>query len=246
MNDLGTLSQCILDGNAAALTQARRLRTKALAASAVLELAVGAALLLWPLLGPTEMLRAFNLTPVPPYRGLPDSTRVNREAEGTSRSTRRAIPLVFREPTPIPVHVSQSPEGPPNIEAEGAAVPDGLGIPDTTGDRPTALIPTPPPAAHGEAPLRRSTDVMNALLIRKVQPEYPELALNMHLSGEVRLRAVIGTDGSVQQLQVVSGNPILAKAARAAVQQWKYRPTQLDGTPVEVETIVTVDFILQQ
>jgi TonB family protein len=60
----------------------------------------------------------------------------------------------------------------------------------------------------------------------------------------VRLRAIIGTDGSVQQLEVVSGNLILAQAAVAAVRQWHYEPTRLNGRAVEVETNITVTFVL--
>jgi len=64
----------------------------------------------------------------------------------------------------------------------------------------------------------------------------------IHLAGTVQLRAVIATDGSVRNLEVVGGNPILAKAAVDAVRQWRYQPTLLSGKPVEVETIVTVEF----
>jgi protein TonB len=58
-------------------------------------------------------------------------------------------------------------------------------------------------------------------------------------------RAVIGTDGEVHSLEVLSGNPILAQAALAAVRQWRYRPTLLSGQPVEVETQITVNFVLE-
>jgi periplasmic protein TonB len=83
------------------------------------------------------------------------------------------------------------------------------------------------------------------LLVHRVQPEYPKLAQVMHLSGTVELQARIATDGTVQQLDVVSGNPILAQAAVEAVQQWRYQPTRLDGQTVEVETHITVTFTMQ-
>ena len=89
-----------------------------------------------------------------------------------------------------------------------------------------------------------SLGVMDASLIHRVQPDYPPIAKLMRLSGTVVLRAVIGTDGEVRQIEVLSGNPILAEAARAAVRQWRYRPTLLDGQAVEVETQVTVNFVL--
>ena len=101
------------------------------------------------------------------------------------------------------------------------------------------------PAAP-KRPLSVSAGVMAALLVHRVQPEYPRIAQVMRLSGTVELQARIGTDGTVQQLEVVSGNPILARAAIEAVQQWRYQPTQLDGQPVEVETHITVTFTMEE
>lgn len=93
-----------------------------------------------------------------------------------------------------------------------------------------------------KGPLKVSAGVMAALLIHRVQPDYPTVAIAMGLSGTVELQARIGTDGTVQELEVVSGNPILARAAIEAVQQWRYQPTRLSGQPVEVETHITVTF----
>jgi protein TonB len=105
-------------------------------------------------------------------------------------------------------------------------------------------IKKPEPPEH-KSPLKRSEGVMAAALIYKVQPQYPVLARNMHLAGTVYLRAIIATDGTVHQLEVISGSPILANAALQAVRQWRYQPTRLNGEPVEVETLITVNFILE-
>jgi periplasmic protein TonB len=86
---------------------------------------------------------------------------------------------------------------------------------------------------------------MEARLVRRVQPEYPPLARAAHVSGTVQLRAIIARDGTVRELQVMSGNPLLLQAARAAVLQWRYRPTLLNGEPVEVETYITANFVLE-
>lgn len=86
---------------------------------------------------------------------------------------------------------------------------------------------------------------MEAMLVRRVQPVYPPPARWMHISGTVILHATIGTDGAVHKLSVMSGNPILAQAAVAAVRDWCYRPTLLSGQPVEVETEITVKFVLE-
>lgn len=68
----------------------------------------------------------------------------------------------------------------------------------------------------------------------------------MHLSGGVHLQAIIGTDGRVRDLEILDGNPILTRAAVEAVRQWRYKPTLLNGAPVEVETFITVNFVLSQ
>lgn len=106
-------------------------------------------------------------------------------------------------------------------------------------------MPQPPEAVHHNGPLHVSTGMMEASLIRRVQPVYPPAARVMHLSGTVRLRALIGTDGNVRQLEVLNGNPILVQSALAAVRGWRYRPTFLNGEAVEVETYITVHFVLE-
>ena len=85
---------------------------------------------------------------------------------------------------------------------------------------------------------------MAAMLVNHVDPQYPAIAKAAHISGVVHLHAIIGKDGTVREIEVVDGNPLLAQAAKAAVQNWRYRPTRLNGEPVEVETYVTVNFVL--
>ena len=82
------------------------------------------------------------------------------------------------------------------------------------------------------------------MLVNRVEPEYPHIAIAAHISGTVHLRAIIAKDGTVLELEVVDGNPPLARAAKAAVQNWRYRPTRLNGEPVEVETYITVNVVL--
>ncbi len=87
---------------------------------------------------------------------------------------------------------------------------------------------------------------MEARLINKVKPSYPEPARIARVQGTVNLQAIIGRDGRIRELQVMNGHPFLVKAATDAVRQWVYRPTMLNGQPVEVITSVEVKFILQQ
>jgi len=84
------------------------------------------------------------------------------------------------------------------------------------------------------------TQISAAMLIHRVEPVYPILPKQMGRSGRVELRAVIATDGTIQSLQVVSGDPLFYQSAMDAVRQWRYRPTVLNGEPVEVDTFITV------
>jgi protein TonB len=77
-----------------------------------------------------------------------------------------------------------------------------------------------------------------------VTPQYPPLAKQARIQGSVVLHAVIGKDGKVQNLQLVSGHPMLTQSAIQAVKQWQYKPYYLNGQPVEVDTNITVNFSL--
>jgi periplasmic protein TonB len=92
--------------------------------------------------------------------------------------------------------------------------------------------------------VRVSQGVSRGLLIKKVNPKYPEEAREQRIQGVVLLQALIGKEGNVADLQLISGEPTLAKAAMKAVKQWKYRPYLLKGQPVDVETQIQVNFTL--
>jgi protein TonB len=104
--------------------------------------------------------------------------------------------------------------------------------------------PTAVPKAATPTRVKVSAGVTSGLLIRKVQPTYPPLAKQARISGSVVLQAVIGKDGTIQNLRAVSGHPMLIQSAIDAVRQWKYKPYFLNGEPVEVDTQVTVNFTL--
>jgi TonB family protein len=84
----------------------------------------------------------------------------------------------------------------------------------------------------------------NSYLLERVEPEYPDDARQQHIEGPVVLRALVGTDGAVKELKVISGDPVLIKAAQDAVRQWRFKPHRLKGRPVEFETQITVKFAL--
>ena len=120
------------------------------------------------------------------------------------------------------------------------------------GDRFAKVTPPPPPPAPDKkpepvkatTPLRVGGDVQNAKMVRRILPVYPPLAKQARVSGTVRLQGVITKEGTIQQLQVISGHPLLVQAAIEAVKQWVYRPTLLNGDPVEVIAPIEVNFTL--
>ena len=105
---------------------------------------------------------------------------------------------------------------------------------------PAVLPPQPIPSRR----LRPSV-VMEGSLLRRIEPQYPVIAKQIHLEGAVVLNAIISRDGNIERVDVASGPAVLAIAARDAVRQWKYRPYFLNGEPVEVETQITVNFTLE-
>jgi len=117
---------------------------------------------------------------------------------------------------------------------------------------PTAAPPPPPPPVKQEvkpqAPKRITVggNVQQAMLIYQPKPVYPPLAKQARIQGTVRFTAIIGRDGTIQNLTVVSGHPLLVQAATEAVKQWRYKPTLLNGEPVEVVTQIDVNFTLSQ
>jgi protein TonB len=109
--------------------------------------------------------------------------------------------------------------------------------------------PPPPPAETKPKPTQRvrvATGVAEANLIRKVMPVYPALAKSARVQGTVEFTAIISKEGTIQNLQLVRGHPLLVQAAKDAVLQWRYRPTLLNGQPVEVVTDIIVNFTLSQ
>jgi protein TonB len=92
------------------------------------------------------------------------------------------------------------------------------------------------------ATVRISQGVSQGLLIKRVQPKYPQAALAVRAQGAVQIEATINKEGNVTNLKVLSGDPVLARAALEAVRQWRYKPYYLDGAPVEIETQITVNF----
>jgi len=157
----------------------------------------------------------------------------------------------LRTPTKIPkkVEMIKEEEAPPPVMASTGVVggvPGGVPGGSMGGVIGSVLSSTPVAVPKMSTPqrVRVSSGVSSGLLIRKVSPNYPPLARQARIQGTVVLQAQISKDGSIQNLQLISGHPMLAPAAIEAVKQWKYKPYLLNGEPVEVETQVQVNFTL--
>jgi len=155
----------------------------------------------------------------------------------------------LRTPTKIPkkIQMLKEDEGPPTSGIAGVVggVPGGVpggAIGGVLGS--VIATPTAVPKAATPVRVRVSQGVSQGLLIHQVKPAYPPLARQARIQGTVVLQAVIGKDGSIQNLKVVSGHPMLAPAALEAVKQWRYKPYYLNGEPVEVDTTINVNFTL--
>jgi periplasmic protein TonB len=209
---------------------------------------VAGILLLLPLIRPEALLVYHRLsTPISFGRIQPPETR---PVTGTatllqSNFAGRRLMMPSRIPTGVLQVADDSPPrdlgpaGPYVPGAPGPGVPDGLPNPDGIGSKPV-LQPPPRAASH---PIRVS-NMNEGSLVQRVQPEYPALAKIGHIQGEVVLSAIISKEGTIENLRVLSGHPMLVRAAIDAVHRWRYRPYVLNNEPVEVETQITVNFSL--
>jgi protein TonB len=149
-------------------------------------------------------------------------------------------------PTSIPrnPYIADRPEALPNISV-ASMDPDDLkpgGGNNPFGEPSQRLVVRP----RVTGPVRVSSMVVEGLLIKKTIPVYPPIAKASRTQGTVVLQASISRNGTIENLRVVSGSPMLQQAAIDAVKTWLYRPYLLNGDPVEVETTVNVVFTLQQ
>jgi protein TonB len=247
---LGSLSGCLVDGDAEQLTRQRRVKRRALAISISLQSAVLAALILVPLFGKAERISLNIVTPVVPY-GHPGGHPRNptRPSAPRPRIYRGLRPL-FPSPTAPPIRELSSdddPIGSQDFSSLGDPSKSGANCPGCVDIDGTDRGPRPPQPVVEPPPQKRiiMTQLDPAMLIHRVEPLYPALARQTHREGRVEMRAIIGTDGRIQSLQVVSGDPLFLLSAREAVQQWRYKPTYLNGQPVEIDTFITVVYTMQ-
>jgi protein TonB len=183
------------------------------------------------------------------YSGEPAQTpRTGSASQAPSNPAVAHFVAPGRVPHGIPRGADEPSDQPPTgigNGPEGTGLPwgdpNGLHLPIPSGTRPV-LLPAPPTIAHTFL----TSNLLEGSLIRRVLPIYPSAAKLAHIQGTVLLAATISKAGTIDDLHVLSGHPLLAGAAIEAVRQWRYRPYILNREPVEVETQITVKFVLSQ
>ena len=207
--------------------------------------AVVLALVLWPLLHPQALpkqaLTSLLVAPAPP----PPPPLVTVESKMQSHAA--TIESDLQAPSILASSIAL-------LRDNTAAQPVMIGSLDATTARPggglssvidgmgqghgAVVVAARPPSLHV------SSGVMAGNLLEKVSPQYPAIARTARIEGTVILQATIARDGTIQNLRVVSGPPLLQQAALDAVRSWRYKPYVLNGEPVAVETTVNVVFHL--
>ena len=199
---------------------------------------------------PKQQLMTFLVAPPPPPPPPPPPAAAP-EIKVIKKMTSDLDNGELRTPTKIPKKIQMIKEDeapPPSAGVAGVVggVPGGVPGGAIGGVLGSVINSTPTAVPKAATPqrVRVSQGVSQGLLVHQVKPTYPPLARQARIQGTVVLQAVIGKDGSIQGLKVVSGHPMLAPAALEAVKQWKYKPYFLNGEPVEVDTTINVNFTL--
>jgi len=246
--DFGSLQGCLVEGSGEQRARERRIRRRALTISIAVQSAILTAIVLVPLFGKPQRI-AFAMTPIPPYYHSNAPERPDTASQqATQRRHNPFDPGALTQPPRIPGKIDRRPY-PPSPDPPGLPTGPGAGAPcvgcvPMIDDRPQPQRPAEPRA---QTPLRlHVTHLEQAMLIQRVEPVYPPLAIQIHREGRVELRALIATDGTIQSLQVVSGDALFLQSALDAVRQWRYHPTILNGQPVEIETYITVMYTLER
>lgn len=218
-------------------------------------------LVLVPLCFPQSIPKVvWSIMTVAPPPPLPPPVPVAQVIPRMRVAPTRIFDNVFRAPIAVPqkVEIYNDLDNPP---VRQSAVVGGIGDPNGVPGmliseiigpvvraiprpvaEPTPVVRNPVPTAETKPP--RITQLQMAEPIQRTQPIYPAIARAARIAGKVELMGVLGVDGRIHEVKVLSGHPLLVKAAVDAVMQWVYRPTILNGQPVEVQAPIQVNFIL--
>ena len=190
---------------------------------------------------PKAMLSTLLIAPPPPPPPPPPPQPVKVVVKPVARLIQSGK---LMQPRAIPkeVAVFKEAELPPDV-INNAGNTGGVfgGIP---GQGMVAAVAPPPPKPTAPQRVKQGGNVTAASILQQTRPLYPALARQARIQGNVVLHAIIDKDGKVAQLEVISGHPLLVQSALDAVKQWRYKPTLLNGDPVEVDTTITVTFTM--
>jgi len=213
-----------------------------------INLCVVAAMIVLPLVYPeslpTQLLARALYVPTPPMAAAqqpvvhPSSSSPASPVRTLYPISINARPIISTEPagdTPAPTGFNIGAQGPGGDGATGA---DGTKV----------FQPKPPPVVHPAQPatMKVPSSILEGMLVSKTIPAYPTIARTVGVSGTVVLAATISKEGTIENLHVLSGHPLLTQAALDAVRPWRYRPYLLNGQPVEVETTINVVFSMNR
>ena len=240
------------------LPETRAQKKSAFAASFLAQSAAAGVLVLIPLIS-HEVLPVIQLATQLPALYRPSAPPQPTPMPKHRVTSRRLVPLVgIFAPRAILNRIPFEPEALEPAEFD-PLVPDAGTLGGTAVNSGPSVIPLQPPAVRPQVvegakpvvtpvqvPVVVTSEIQAAKIIKRVIPQYPPIAKQTRLQGTVRLTGIIAKDGTIQQLQLISGHPLLAPAAMEAVRQWVYRPTVLNGQPVEVIAPIDVTFALQR
>jgi periplasmic protein TonB len=220
--------------------------------SMALQIAFLAILILIPLIYtealPKTLMSSILLAPPPPPPPPPPPAAVQVVKIKPVAHLMDAGKLIAPKVIPKDIKIIKEEEAPPDMGGVSGGVPGGVAGGSMGGVMGGVIggVGTAAPPPPKVTPKRVSVggNVQAARLVNRVQPLYPPLARQTRISGTVKLHAIIGKNGQVEQLQVISGHPLLVQSALDAVRQWRYQPTLLNGEPVEVDTEIDVIFSL--
>jgi periplasmic protein TonB len=187
---------------------------------------------------PKAILSTVLIAPAPPQ---PSPAPPNAKLEKSVRRLRLLDHNILHAPTVIPKTIAVITEDELPPDSPPATTGQLLGL-DLFRDLARTASPVAPPLIATR--IKLGGQVQAAKIISQPQPIYPALARQARIQGTVVLHAIIGKDGRVNELQVISSHPLLVQAALDTVKQWRYQPTLLNDQPVEVDTTISVIFVL--
>jgi len=196
---------------------------------------------LYPAALPPHALTSLLVAPPPPPAPAPAPHITPARAHATVHAPIQLVDLTAPSVIPNRIHQRDNTSAPPQINPGFGDVRGSNALP-----LPGAPPPIPPASVHAKAsgPVRVSSGVAEGHLFAPIQPIYPAIAKVARVQGRVVIEAIISKEGFVEQAHVLSGQPMLARAALEAVSRARYQPYELNGEPVEVDTTISIDFVL--